>query len=512
MPSQQAETPPKKSRGSRRRPRKSPNTTTSHISSVQDNTDSSLDPGHSRESNQPIRILSRNDYNVVPDVRVVGNLELPNPTTPPRSSSVYDEFSYAQYQGNQSAPDSDQRTKKGRKSHGGITRASGVVRPEPNQASIPVLPQQPHTPKRSNETPVKAYAGPTFHASPAASSLPIPKFISRSVPNVDRALSLSSMMEQEAADSTSESEQSPFLASSRSTQDHQVRDDSPLDIFFRADRDAKAKAQAQVQVQVESPASFNGLRSGSQNDVRHHSRQPTDSSVGGLFPLEMDGAAAETPPSTINNERSTPVAKAMPEIDDRDQQRKAQTLELKKLLYSPKPRRSASSSPSSGTLSRGLGSPSPKATPRGGSPKLDPDSTSKDQQRHAVLLALAQKQISGPGINIGLAPQRPPSSKLREEVSVPSSPGVQPPELPATPTQTRVQKTFTNERTGQYQNSYPSPYPSFSSAFTPPPKPPDGFQNTHSRHSTDAKSIEQDLRRILKLDVLGGDDVTGVPS
>ena len=509
MPSLQAETPPKRSRGSRRRPRKSPTTTPSHMSSIQDNTDTSVDPGHPREPDQPTRILRRGDNDALPDVSVVGNLELPNPTTPPRPRSMYGEFSYAQFQGNQSAPDINQRRKKGRKSHGGITRASGT-RSDLSEASIPVPPHQFQTPKRPNETPVKAYAGPTFHASPAASSLPIPKFISRSVPNVDKAPSLTSMMQQEAMDTTSESESSPFLAKSRLTQAHQIREDSPLDIFFQADRDAKAKTQ----VRTESPAGSDGLRPGSAKDIRHHSRQPTDSSVGGMFPLEMDGAAVETTGSRINSEQNTSAAKTMTKDDDRDEQRKAQTLELKRLLYSPKPQRSTSSSPCSSTLSKGVRSPSPKAAPRGGSPKLVHDSTSRDQQRHALLLALAQKQISGTATNLSHVPQRPPSSKLREEVSIPSSPGGQPTELPATPTQARIQKTSTpiNDHRRQYQNSYPSPYPSLSSSFTPPAKLPGGFQNTTSPRSMDAKNIEQDLRRILKLDVLGGDDVDGVRS
>ena len=504
---------------SRRRPQKSPNATPPYISSAQIDTGSSVDTGPSKEPGQPIRILCRNGPDAAPDVDVVGDLELPNPTTPPRPRSMYDELPYGQYQGNQSAPDVNQRRKKGRKSHGGITRASGVVRADTNEALVSVPPQEPHTPKRLNETPVKAYAGPTFHASPAASSLPIPKFISRSVPNANKAPSLTNMMEQEAVDTTSESESSPFLANIRPPQEHRVHENSPLDIFFQADRDAKAKAlaQARAQAQIESPAGSNGLRSGSQNDVRHHSRQPTDNSIGGMFPLEMDGAAAEDPSSKTDNEGISPAPKTM-EADDRDEQRKAQTLELKKLLYSPKPQRSASSSPYSATLSKGLDSPPPKATPRGGSPKLVPDSTSRDQQRHALLLALAQKQISGTGNNTGFAPSRPRSSKLREEVSVPTSPGVQPSELPATPTQTRRQKTSTPtiDHTRQYQNSYPSPYPFYSSAFTPskpPAKPPSGFQNTPSRHSMDAKFIEQDLRRILKLDVLSAnDDVNGVRS
>ena len=320
-------------------------------------------------------------------------------------------------------------------------------------------------------------------------------------------------MEQETTDTTSESDTSPFLENNQPTQDRRAQEDSPLDIFFQADRSAKAKTKAQVG----SPAGSNSLQSESQNDVRYHSRQRTDSSFGGMFPLEMDGAAPETPGSANKSETITPAPTptAMKNADYRDELRRAQTLELKKLLSSPKSQRAASSSPRSGTTSHILGSPSPKTTPRGGSPGPLPDATSRDQQRHAALLALAHKQISGIGFNNGSAAQRPPSSKLWKEISLSTSPGVQPPELPATPTQNRVQQqtsiTF-NGDTQKEQDGYTSPYSPFSSAFTPPAKPPGRLQNSPSRHSKDAKSIDEDLRRILKLDVLGGDGTTGVRS
>ncbi|CAD6576713.1 MAG: hypothetical protein ASARMPREDX12_001942 [Alectoria sarmentosa] len=507
MPLKQAETSQKNPRGSRRPLRKSATSTPPQLSATQKDAELAA-AGRSREPDQPTRILRRVDHGTATDFSVVDNLAIPNPSTPPRPRSMYDGFSNGQYQGNQSAPDMNQRRKKGRKSQGGITRASGVRRPNPMDAPISVLPQQPLTPNRPNETPVKAYAGPTFHASPAASSLPIPKFLSKSVPNVDKTSSLKSMMEQETIDTTSESESSPFMENSQPIQDRRAREDSPLDLFFQADRDTKAKAQ------LETPAGSKGLRSETQNNVRHHSRQPTDSSLCGMFPLEMDGAAQETPDSTTKNQSITPAPKAMTEADYKDEQRKAQTLELKKLLYSPKPQRSVSSSPRSGTPFQGLGSPSPKTTPSGGSPGLVPDVTSRGQQRHAALLALAQKQISGIGTNNGSATQRPPSSNLWKEISVPSSPGIRPPELPATPTQSHVQKISTpiNGHTQQQQKSYAPPCSPFSSAFTPPAKPPGGFQSTPSRHFKDAKSIEEDLRRILKLDVLGGDSVSGVRS
>ena len=514
MSPQQTEPTTKSSRGSRRRPRKSTNSTSAHSSSVRDKADIPEDPGSLQGFEQPMRILRRKDNDITPDVNITGNLELPNPTTPPatpsRVRSMYDGFPDAQYQGHQSAPDLNPQRKKGRKSHGVITRASGAVRSEPNEAPMSTPPQQLPTPSRPKETPVKAYAGPTFHASPAPSSLPIPKFLSRSVPNVDKTLSLKDMMEQEGVDTTSESDSPPFLEKGQPKEQRQAREESPLDIFFQADRDAKAKAKGQGV----NPVVLSRTNSESQNRSRHHSRQPTSSSLSGIFPIEMDGAAVENPHDNADSEPITPTRKVVTETDYRDELRKAQTIELKKLLYSPKPQRSVSSSPCSSTPFKGLGSPSPKLTSQGGSPVVAPDSASKDQQRQAILLALAQRQISGTSANIGSTPQRPPSSKLREEMSVPISPGARPPELPATPTQSRAQSscTLANSYTKQQQNSYASPYSPLPSAFTPPAKPPGGYLDSRSRHSRDAKSIEEDLRRILKLDVLGGDDMTDVRS
>ena len=505
MPPRHPETPQKTPhRGSRRPPRKSANSTPSHIPSAQNHANTSV---NGEESDGPKRILRRADRDIASDVSVVGNLELPNPTTPPRPRSMYDGFSAGQFQGNQSAPDMNHQRKKGRRSQGGVKRASGVQRPDQNEAPISMPSQPSLTPSRPNVTPVKAYAGPTFHASPAASSLPIPKFISRSVPNVDKTSSLKVMMQQEAVDTTSESDNSPSLEKSQPTQENGAREASPLDIFFKADRDSKAKFQSG------DSAGYNGLRLESKNGFRHHSRQLTDNSFGGLFPLEMDGANPRTPDSTIDNEPFTPASKPMTKVDYKDDQRKAQTLELQRLLYSPKPQRGVSCSPRSDSPSQGLSSPSPKTTFHDDSPTLVPDGTNREQQQHAALLALAQKKILGMNNNNGSAVQRPRSSKLWKEVT-PSSPSTQPSEVPGTPTQPRLQKPSdpANGHAHQQRNDYTSSHSPFSSAFPPPAKTLGELQSTPPRHAKDAKSIEEDLRRILKLDIIGGDAVTDVRS
>ncbi|KAI5854932.1 hypothetical protein BZA05DRAFT_253801 [Tricharina praecox] len=79
-------------------------------------------------------------------------------------------------------------------------------------------------------TPPKAYAGPTFHHSPAPSTLPLPKFFfSKSVPSA-RTQGLQAMMEEDDNSSTTTGSQpsSPPV-------------EGPLEQLFRADREEKAR-------------------------------------------------------------------------------------------------------------------------------------------------------------------------------------------------------------------------------------------------------------------------------
>ncbi|KAH0609810.1 uncharacterized protein H6S33_012356 [Morchella sextelata] len=80
----------------------------------------------------------------------------------------------------------------------------------------------------SSSTPpsMKAYAGPTFHHSPAPSALPMPKFFSKSVPGTPAGTSLQAMMESDASDTNSNT------AESTSTEQEQ----SHLELLFNAAR------------------------------------------------------------------------------------------------------------------------------------------------------------------------------------------------------------------------------------------------------------------------------------
>lgn len=115
-------------------------------------------------------------------------------------------------------------------------------RPSPSQARFSSVQSPPPA-----STPMKqAYAGPTFHASPAASSLPKPKFFSKSVPSATPASSLQARLD---ADPNKEQSQTPSPESEdvlepalpRPQQAPNAREDSPLDLFFNAHRAEQAR-------------------------------------------------------------------------------------------------------------------------------------------------------------------------------------------------------------------------------------------------------------------------------
>jgi hypothetical protein len=135
-----------------------------------------------------------------------------------------------------------------------------------------------------SSTPAKnqgAYAGPTFHASPAPSALPIPKFLSRSVPAKSR-MDPPTPPPEDSSDSNGSP--SPLAASpSRASIPIPSRNhDSPLDLLFKADRAERAKHFSG------SPASDNFFSSAHSARPLHH-KQDSYGSLNAPFPIELDG-------------------------------------------------------------------------------------------------------------------------------------------------------------------------------------------------------------------------------
>ena len=440
----QAESPHKAPRRSRRPPRKSSAPVTSQVYFSQD-ADLSTEPESDKQSYQPTRILRRGDPADSLGIPSTIDSETPCPQTPPRPKSMYEGPASGQPNYNNSGSEKPQSKKKTPKAQGRKQSGTAAPLPSTNAAGVAAGRRVSGTPNRTNETPAKAYAGPTFHASPAASALPMPKFFSKSVPNVNKTKSLKTMMEHETPEASSGSDNSPSLEKVHLTLNPTIRDDSPLDIFFRADREAKSRIGSAPNLSSDTRTQASKLDTPSTTQTRppNHARH---SSVG-VFPLEMDGAPPEHPsqPATTNSGLCDSNEMKM------EEQRKAQTIALKKLLYSPRVQ-----------------------TPQE-----------------------------------GVTSQRPPSSKLRKEISMGLSPdGTETPELPASPTSSRPRNIATIP--GNVHQMSQDVHASSYQQNTPSPKVPhQGHQPSYANDRSNVRAMENDLRRILKLDVLESDGVAG---
>jgi len=172
-------------------------------------------------------------------------------------------------------------------------------------------------------TPSKAaYAGPTFHASPAPSSLPVPKFFSKSVPGIGQEAGLQAKMEQEAdrPGSSSGSDNGLHVPTARDVPQ------SPLDLFFKADREERAKRQSNTTLNVISTPS----RSGTPDRGKQ------------MFPMEIDEVDSPVtmrsnrltpqPPRRLKSDNTGVSQSTLKQGDSGEAQRAAYTKSLKDLL------------------------------------------------------------------------------------------------------------------------------------------------------------------------------------
>lgn len=218
---------------------------------------------------------------------------------------------------------------------------SVAKQPQPNGGAFVPLPPQAgqNQVSKPTQTPAKstAYAGPTFHASPAASALPLPRFFSKSVPADTPGQSLQARLEQEKehsdkSESPGQEEATPAKpAPAQPTAVGLPRpSESPLDVFFRADREEKAsslvplleimfridrkeKAKSASSVSVNTPVSKPPAKQTQTEpapanhwariygaDQKRHARHGSNGSGRDMFMMELDGSNAPsvnlTPP------------------------------------------------------------------------------------------------------------------------------------------------------------------------------------------------------------------------
>ncbi|KAK2873358.1 hypothetical protein FQN49_002411 [Arthroderma sp. PD_2] len=357
------------------------------------------------------------------------------------------------------------------------------------------------------------YAGPTFHASPAPSALPMPSFFSKSVPETDYPTP------DDLPDDPPDSEPgdtTPTKAKNILSPQQEAGTASPLDFLFKAARQART-------VNPLSELEDSGPSKASTPPPKKSMYSQYDGpSNSGMFPLELEGSDARSSPigpsfATSYRDRMNALRASSPgkQPDTTITQESHETIKgdaLTNLLLNPASQRAASASPRltdpsnpsvnsfrlSGDYSMhnqpvryasGPSSPVPFAhsgKPPGSRKDFGPESSVP----HQYLASLC-----------GGHPQRAPSSSLRTMVS-PTSPITPPRRQPDKFIQLASAPPAHSNHHGSTEGLVsPTPNrttPPFSA--TPPPR-----NGTPSRlDAMETRRMEDDLRRILKLKVGDG--------
>lgn len=291
-------------------------------------------------------------------------------------------------------------------------------------------------------TPAKeqAYAGPTFQASPAASSLPMPKFFSKSVPNAASQGAQPSLAARMEGEKTPEQKVSPgpdYVSPNKAQ--HQ----SPLDMFFQADKAEKERKKSQGGG-VLSPATA------ARAPPATEPRNPFAQNGRSVFLSELDGDRDDVPsPKVVGPRENRPTQSRaqsspgqVPQVNNArniEEEKDAMTRSLKAMLMTnapPSPTTQTARTPPTQhpqhpqpthpaySLGQPFGTPSPPAASRpnpiGPSPS-DPQSNHYALQygnRNLSPLFRSSRTHSNNGSPSNLeapTPSRP--SSLRQEVN-----------------------------------------------------------------------------------------------
>lgn len=422
------------------------------------------------------------------------------PTTPPRTPRK--DAQSTQYVPNSAAPETGSKQRSRHKNRPkNVMTSPAAGRNDRNtpplngaqSAGIPTSARPLNTPSTA------AYAGSTFHASPAPSALPKPSFYSKSVPESPGIKDLRSL---KAAPLTSAASTPPVAPSV----DHLSREESPLDLFFKADREEKARARSASS--TKAFAAPNGPFPPPPESPRHSQTPPSHSaqsrardshrlSANGIFAMEMDGERGPQTPygpafSTPYSERINAARSgrqtngSFKQPAHHEHQPLDKTEALKAYLFSGQPTVSqpghASSLAAAYDPSTNYQSP------------LSPgnfSNTTAHSRPHDGYLSGPAAQTLGNGLETGGR-----SSGLRQEV---------------TPTKT---PTKAPNHTNGYTKFPTSAFPSHPT--TPGKSGLPGMAPNDSSTISDPRlqGMEDSLRKILKLDSFGhaGSNVGGPPA
>ncbi|RDL35166.1 uncharacterized protein BP5553_07097 [Venustampulla echinocandica] len=407
------------------------------------------------------------------------------PTTPPRTPRRDNQHQNHNQNANNSnarEPGSKQKARKNKNRPKNVMTSPAV---KANDRTTPPLNRVQSAGTALSSKPINTpsnavYAGATFHASPAPSALPIPSFYSKSVPESPGIKALKAAKEADLAQPRSSRTPPAAPSSGRRFQ----REESPLDLFFKADREEKARAQSAGSAHIAGDPSgpfqppprsaLDAQTPPAQTNPNHarkgHASKPSGS---GIFAMDLDGPY--NPGTPIGPAFSTPyserinAAKSTSKPNRVDSQQALERSEaLKAYLFS-----GHNISPP----------PATNATAARSSP-LTPASSSHPHYNN-------YSPIHNGNASNGTIRNTVRSSNLRQQV---------------TPTKTPDRNThYSNSITPSrnYGNASPSNPNNptghdISHATSPPALSPYGASSGNG--TSDLQGMEDSLRRILKLD------------
>jgi hypothetical protein len=416
------------------------------------------------------------------------------PTTPPRTPRRDNQ---AQNTANLNTNGSKQKSRNNKNRPKNVM-TSPAVKGNRDRTTPPLTGAQsagiPSSSKPINTPSTAVYAGATFHASPAPSALPIPSFYSKSVPESPGLKGLKSVEEMPLS-KTTESLTPPVAPSSGS---RFKREESPLDFFFKADREEKARAHSAssttVMGQVSGPfqpppESTRHTQTPPASQSQYRPRHTSRTSASGMFAMELDGPSSPGAPfgpafSTPYSERINAAKSTTTRSRDDSQSSLEKSEALKAYLFS-------GHTVSPPTISNAGAVGSDPSTPN------PPYSLNEMRSAASISRPLPNEYssaIDGRASNNGnkLFTR---SSGLRQEVTPSKTPAKTPDrETPFSnsPTPSRIYGHMSPSNAGNFLgNSNPN-------NNSPSPALPYGVSS--GNRSADLLSMEDSLRKILKLD------------
>ncbi|PLB51802.1 hypothetical protein P170DRAFT_351574 [Aspergillus steynii IBT 23096] len=438
--------------------------------------------------------------NMTPSAQKVALVTTP-PSSPPRISSPGDTTTDSSNNVNMSKKKPGRSNKKPRDA----PRASPAQKSghrhtssHPNNAMTPQLKDSPH------------YAGPTFHASPAPSALPIPSFFSKSMPDSDIATSLEP--DNDNSDAGPDLEFTPSKPKPRPQLQHDDNKSTPLDFLFKAAVEAR-------NTQPQSSPEPNKTRT-PQTDSKTLQQRKAEGVTNGIFSLEMEspktrssqiGPSFATPYKDRMNALRSASSPSPPMAELDEDQRRAKTEALKSLLLNPRPQRpSSASTPAHEQTSAFKERPSPCpsvphfATPlrtSSGPPAISPSYHAMHEPRPCMVGNVSYSPVHEHTYLGGAQPTRAYNPAPRKEnlTSIPGNTG-----------------DFTGQPYRSSHVAYDTKHPynsshSYSPVYqqSPSSRP---MSTTTPAQTLDTKKMEDDLRRVLKLNVSSGFPSNGIQS